>query len=203
MRYLSDKSRRFLTEQKAVQTSFEHIAAVVCVSPDLNPNSELDFDFGRLRWFDVVGLPMLPRKLYNLRSSRISMRDHEIRTLVEDVLRCDPMVIQGPDNPSEPLHIPPVPTGHPTTDFTDFVVLPEGEIKEAIIYEWYEGTVEYDQCQVCGRLLCEPYCPACKTDHTMKVSCIDCLFCDRYYPETEFLDHLIERHSDLDPTDAQ
>jgi hypothetical protein len=108
IKFLGDHCSEFLPAQKAAQVRFGHVSAVVAISPILHPESRLHFDFGRLRWFSVVGLPELPSRLYTIRSTEISLTDGEIRRLVEKVLRCSPlrpqkgMAAEGPVGVREP-----------------------------------------------------------------------------------------------------
>jgi tRNA A-37 threonylcarbamoyl transferase component Bud32 len=88
MEYLNEHRANFLSPQKAEQTKFVHIDGVVAISPDLDPNSKIDFDFGQLRWFHLVGLPALAEKAHQIRSKQISLNKSEIRMLIEDVLKC-------------------------------------------------------------------------------------------------------------------
>ncbi len=91
IRYLDEHRGEFLSAQKASQADFAHVSAAVAISPKLHPDSRLDFDFGRLRWFRVVSLPQVHELVQQIRSSQISFSDSEIRRLIRDVLRCTPL----------------------------------------------------------------------------------------------------------------
>jgi len=90
MRYLDEHRSSFLSPQKASQASFEHVSSVVCITPDKHPDSEFDIDFGKERWFRVVGLPELADLVKRERSPQISLNKTEARKFVKDVLHCVP-----------------------------------------------------------------------------------------------------------------
>jgi tetratricopeptide (TPR) repeat protein len=91
IKYLEAHLGDFLPIQKASLVQFGHVSAIVAVSPDLDPGSQIDFDFGRLRWFHLVGLPKLPALIHDIRSNQIRLSGAEIHRLVQDVLKCTPL----------------------------------------------------------------------------------------------------------------
>ncbi|MBI5352405.1 MAG: UvrD-helicase domain-containing protein [Chloroflexi bacterium] len=88
MGYLKDHRESFLSKQKADQSTFEHVSGIVAFSPKKNINSKFDFDFGKHRWFHIVGLPELAEIIKQIRSTKIRLQNDEIRKLIKDVLGC-------------------------------------------------------------------------------------------------------------------
>ena len=86
--HLHESRCDFLPQQKAAQATFDHVSGVVCVSPDLHQDSQIDVNQGGNRWFHIVGLPGLGDLVLDIRSTRISLTDAEARRYVEDVLTC-------------------------------------------------------------------------------------------------------------------
>ena len=84
---LNEKSRDFLPPQKAHQMAFDYVSAFVALSPRLNPSSQIEINFGRRRWFKVIGLDKLCPAVYDQRSPELSFTEKELTTLAEDVLR--------------------------------------------------------------------------------------------------------------------
>lgn len=99
MRYLDQHRSDFLSPQKAAQASFEHVSAAVCITPDKHHESEFDIDFGKERWFRVVGLPELADLVKRERSPQISLSETEARKFIEDALRCVPQPIGSEATP--------------------------------------------------------------------------------------------------------
>jgi hypothetical protein len=89
MEYMDKQRASFLPAQKASQASFEHISAAVCITPSMHSESEIDVDFGKERWFHVVGMPGLADLVRHERSPKISLGKAEARKFIKDVLRCE------------------------------------------------------------------------------------------------------------------
>jgi hypothetical protein len=188
MDYLTQHRCDFLPKQKAAQAKFGHVSGMIAVSPDLHRDSRLNLEQERLTWFRITGLPDLPKHLYQRRSREIDLADDEIRRLVQDVLRCDP-VQASPKKPALPM---PEPRSQADASPIDFM-----NLHEAQVYPWAEATSTYDQCHICGALLPGTYCTNCQSDWVDQVECCECLLCSVIVPENRLLDHLIMKHSDL------
>jgi TPR repeat protein len=89
MDFLGRNKNGFLARQKADLVQFDHVTAVVAISPALDRRSS--FDMQKHPWFHIVGLDELAGLVESLHSSHFSFSEEELRRLVVDVLRCNPM----------------------------------------------------------------------------------------------------------------
>jgi len=90
MDFLGRTKNGFLSSQKASLIQFDHITAVLAVSPSLHPGSKLDIRSHP--WFHIVGLDELAELVENLHSSLFSFSAEELRRLVSDVMHCNQIV---------------------------------------------------------------------------------------------------------------
>jgi hypothetical protein len=90
IRFLDEKKRGFLAAQKASQLRFGQVSGIVAISPSLNPASRIDLDFGRLKWFHIVGLDELAERIGAIHSPDWSFSAQELERLVRNVLHCAP-----------------------------------------------------------------------------------------------------------------
>ncbi len=94
--YLGEKSSAFLTNQKSRALPPDHpflksITCIVTLCPSIHPDSQIDIDHRVHRWFHITGLNDLPSKVRNITSNALKFNESELRTLVSNVLRCDPL----------------------------------------------------------------------------------------------------------------
>jgi TPR repeat protein len=103
--YLDKNATRFLSEQKARQTRFHHVAGIIAVSPALNPQSTLDL--AHHPWLHVLGLEQVADRVDSLTSSMFCFTEQELHRLVSEVLRCRqsggvPLSAPSPVEPDPP-----------------------------------------------------------------------------------------------------
>jgi len=103
--FLKRRRDDFPGRQKAALAEFDHITAVVAVSPSLHPQSRNLID-PKYVYFRLVGVDKLDRLVAESTSKKFSFAPDELRVLIRDVLHCEP-------RPSSPA--PQAATGLPAT----------------------------------------------------------------------------------------
>lgn len=90
MNHMKDRANKFMYEQKASQTSFEHVTGIICLSPSIHPESRIDVDFEQHRWFHIASMQDIGESIRSIRSPRISLTLDESMKYIVTVLRCQP-----------------------------------------------------------------------------------------------------------------
>lgn len=88
---LSRTKGLFLRPEKAASADFEHIKAIVAVTPNLHPDFTTDINMAGARWFHITGANELPSLIGQIATPLFHFDPSELTTLVEDVLKCRPL----------------------------------------------------------------------------------------------------------------